>query len=94
MKSYSTYTGTAYLEDTAILYVKGLPSKESSAATIANLSALYPTKDEVVLVMLNSDNNETSFDDTFAISGTTIEQRMAGATQLHLEVNCTHESQS
>ena len=75
LKSYSTYTGTAYLEDTAILYVKGLPSKESSAATIANLSALYPTKDEVVLVMLNSDNNETSFDDTFAISDTAIDER-------------------
>lgn len=28
------------------------------------------------------------------MSGITIEQRMAGANELHLEVNCTHEKQS
>ena len=75
LKSYSTYTGNVYLEDTAILYVKGLPSKEDSATTIAALSALYPTKDEVVLVMLDANNNETSFDNTFTVSDTTIDER-------------------
>lgn len=65
------YEGNIYLEDTAVLYVKGLPSKEASPATIANISALYPTKGEVVLVMLDSNNNPVSFDNSFIVDEST-----------------------
>ena len=65
------YSGTAYIEDTAILYTKNLPSKEDSPATIAILSALYPTKDEVILVLLDSDDEEINFDNTFIVGQAT-----------------------
>ena len=59
------YNRTIYVEDKAILYTKNLPSKEASPATIATISALYPTKDEVILVNLDDDNKPISFDSSF-----------------------------
>jgi hypothetical protein len=63
------YNRTIYVEDKAILYTKNLPAKEASPATIATISALYPTKDEVILVNLNNDNKEIDYDNTFIVSG-------------------------
>ena len=58
-----------YVEDEAILYTKNLPAKDKSPATIATLTALYPTKDEVILVNLDDNNNEIDYDNTFIVSG-------------------------
>lgn len=63
------YNRTIYVEDKAILYTKNLPEKEASPATIATISALYPTKDEVILVNLDDDNKEIDYDNTFIVSG-------------------------
>jgi len=58
-----------YVEDEAILYTKNLPAKADSPETIATLSALYPTKDEVILVNLDNDDKPTNFDSSFIVSG-------------------------
>ncbi len=65
----NTYDGTIYVEDKAILYTKNLPDKDDSPETIATISALYPTKDEVVLVNLDNDNKVIDYDETFIVSG-------------------------
>ncbi len=62
-------SGIIYVEDKAILYTKNLPAKEDSPATIATITALYPTKDEVILINLNEDNEEIDYDNTFIVSG-------------------------
>lgn len=65
------YTGTVYVEDTAILYTSGLPDKEDSPDTIALISALYPTKGEVILVNLDEDGNQIDYDNSFIVDEVT-----------------------
>lgn len=65
------YSGTVYVEDTAILYTTGLPAKEDSPDTIALISALYPTKGEVILVNLDEDGNEIDYDNSFIVDEVT-----------------------
>ena len=67
LEGTSVVSGNIYLEDKSILYVKSLPEKTSNSGTIATLSALYPTKGEVVLICLNTKDEEIDFDNTFIV---------------------------
>lgn len=71
----STVSGTVYLEDKAMLYVKNLPEKSASQTGIAKLGALYPTKGETVLVNLDNNDNEIGFDNTFVVNDNEIDER-------------------
>lgn len=78
VKKTTKLDGYVYLEEDAVLYVKNVPTvtelSQDSIETMANISALYPEKNDVVLTLLDENNEPQSFDTTFYVDESTTEQ--------------------